>query len=93
MQSNSQALLASAMAVAFSLALASAARAAGPAPMPKFEHEKCYGIAKAGQNDCQTTNSSCAGTSKRNGQGDAWIYVPKGSCDKVVGGSTKPKQS
>ena len=92
MQSNSQVLLASAMAVAFSLALASAAQA-GPAPMPKYEYEKCYGIAKAGQNDCQTANSSCAGTSKRNSQADAWIYVPKGSCDKVVGGSTKPKQS
>ena len=40
--------------------------------------EKCYGIAKAGRNDCQTANSSCAGTSKRDGQGDAWVYVPQG---------------
>ena len=92
MKSNTNVLLASAMAVAFSLAVQTAAQA-GPAPVPKFEHEKCYGIAKAGQNDCQTTNSSCAGTSKRNSQGDAWLYVPKGSCDKVVGGSPKPKQS
>lgn len=91
MQSTSQVLLASAMAVALSLALESAAQS-GPAPMPKFEHEKCYGIAKAGQNDCQTANSSCAGTSKRNSQGDAWIYVPKGTCEKLVAGSTKPKQ-
>jgi len=92
MKTNTSVLLASAMAVALSLAFEAAAQS-GPAPMPKFEHEKCYGIAKAGRNDCQTTNSSCAGTSKRNGQGDAWIYVPAGSCDKVVGGSTKPKQS
>jgi uncharacterized membrane protein len=92
MKSDTNVLLASAMAVALSLAVHSAAQA-GPAPVPKFEHEKCYGIARAGQNDCQTTNSSCAGTSKRNSQGDAWIYVPKGSCDKVVGGSTKPRQS
>jgi uncharacterized membrane protein len=92
MKTNTNVLLASAMAVAFSLALEASAQA-GPAPMPKFEHEKCYGIAKAGKNDCQTANSSCAGTSKRNGQGDAWIYVPAGSCDKVVGGSPKPKQS
>ena len=92
MKSNTNVRLASAMAVALSLALHTAAQA-GPAPVPKFEHEKCYGIAKAGQNDCQTTNSSCAGTSKRNSQGDAWLYVPKGSCDKVVGGSTKPRQS
>ena len=65
----------------------------GPAPMPKFDHEKCYGITKAGKNDCQTANSSCAGTSRRDQQGDAWIYIPAGSCDKVVGGSTTPKKA
>jgi uncharacterized membrane protein len=79
------------MAVALSLALEASAQG-GPAPAPKFEHEKCYGIAKAGKNDCQTANSSCAGTSRRNGQGDAWVYMPKGSCDKVVGGSLQAKQ-
>ena len=89
---KSSVLVGSAMAVALSMALEASAQG-GPAPVPKFDHEKCYGIAKAGKNDCQTTNSSCAGTSKRNGQGDAWLYVPAGSCDKVVGGSTKPKQS
>ena len=91
MKGNTSVVMASAMAVALALAVETSAQG-GPAPMPKFEHEKCYGIAKAGKNDCQTANSSCAGSSKRNGQGDAWIYVPKGSCDKVVGGSTKPKQ-
>jgi len=65
----------------------------GPAPTPKFQAEKCFGIAKAGQNDCQTANSSCAGTSKRDQQGDAWIYMPTGACDKVVGGSKEPKKA
>jgi len=51
--------------------------------------EKCYGVVKAGKNDCQTANSSCAGTSKKDGQADAWILLPKGTCDKLVGGSTK----
>ena len=92
MKGSTTVLLASAMAAALSLAVQASAQG-GPAPVPKFEHEKCYGIAKAAKNDCQTTSSSCAGTSKRNGQGDAWLYVPKGSCDKVVGGSTKPKSS
>jgi uncharacterized membrane protein len=92
MKTDTNVLLASAMAVALSLAVEAAAQS-GPAPVPKFEHEKCYGIAKAGKNDCQTTSSSCAGTSKRNSQGDAWVYVPKGSCDKLVGGSPKPKPS
>ncbi len=48
--------------------------------------EKCYGIAKAGMNDCQTHASSCAGTSKTDRQKDAWIAVPKGTCEKIVGG-------
>ena len=83
--------LAPAVAVALSLALDASAQGR-PAPVPKFEHEKCYGIARAGKNDCQTANSSCAGTSRRNAQGDAWVYLPKGSCEKVVGGSLQPKQ-
>ena len=52
--------------------------------------EKCYGVVKAGKNDCQTSNSSCAGTSKVDGQPDAWVYVPSGTCEKLVGGSLKP---
>ena len=87
---TAQLLVASAVAAA--LAMPYVAHA-GPAPKPKFQAEKCYGIAKAGKNDCQTANSSCAGTSKRNNQSDAWIYMPAGSCDKVVGGSTQPKKA
>jgi len=65
----------------------------GPAPKPNFESEKCFGVAKAGKNDCQTANSSCAGTSKRDNQGDAWLYMPKGACEKIVGGSLQPKKA
>lgn len=50
--------------------------------------EKCYGIAKAGMNDCGTSMSSCAGSSKMDNAKDAWIALPKGTCDKIVGGST-----
>lgn len=53
--------------------------------------EKCFGIAKAGKNDCQTATSSCAGTSRQDRQPDAWIYVPKGTCDKITDGSPTPK--
>ena len=83
-------LIASAVAAALTVPYASYA---GPAPKPKFEAEKCFGIAKAGKNDCQTANSSCAGTSKRDKQGDAWIYIPAGSCDKIVGASKDPKKA
>jgi len=55
------------------------------------EKEKCFGIAAAGQNDCATATSSCAGTSRVDRQGDAFVAVPKGLCLKVVGGSLKPK--
>jgi len=85
-------VVASAIAAALSLPYG-AAQPAGPAPKPTFEAEKCYGIARAGKNDCQTANSSCAGTSKRDNQADAWIYMPKGSCEKVVGGSLQPKRA
>ncbi|HEX2891431.1 DUF2282 domain-containing protein [Vineibacter terrae] len=65
---------------------------AEPAPEPKFKAEKCYGVARAANNDCQTAASSCAGTSKRDSQADAWLYVPAGTCTKLVGGSTTPKK-
>ena len=89
---RSHLLIASAVAAALTLPYASPSQA-GPAPKPKFQSEKCFGIAKAGKNDCQTANSSCAGTSKRDNQGDAWIYMPTGACDKVVGGSKEPKRA
>ena len=85
-------LIATAVATALSLPLITIAQSS-PAPQRTVEVEKCYGIAKAGWNDCATAQSSCAGTAKRDGQGDAWIYVPAGTCGKIVGGSTEPKKS
>lgn len=67
----------------------SASAQSGPAPKPDFKFEKCYGVVKAGSNDCQTATSSCAGTSKRDSQPDAWIYLPAGTCGKIAGGSTE----
>jgi uncharacterized membrane protein len=84
-------LVASAMVAALAVPLVAGGQA-GPAPKPKFESEKCYGVSKAGKNDCQTANASCAGTSKRDGQADAWLYVPAGSCSKIVGGQLEAKK-
>lgn len=60
-----------------------------PGVVSAAEMEKCYGVATAGKNDCQTATSSCAGTSKSNRQVDAFIAVPKGSCAKIAGGNLK----
>ncbi|MBE8232200.1 MAG: DUF2282 domain-containing protein [Endozoicomonadaceae bacterium] len=49
--------------------------------------EKCYGVVKAGQNDCATKTSSCAGSSKTDNQKDAFVALPKGLCEKLVGSS------
>jgi uncharacterized membrane protein len=65
------------------------AAGAGPAPAPEFTAEKCYGIAAAGQNDCQTSTHSCAGEAKQARERDSWIYVPAGTCAKIDGGSLK----
>ena len=50
--------------------------------------EKCYGIAKAGKNDCGTTVAACAGLARYDSDKKAWIALPIGTCDKIVGGST-----
>ncbi len=47
--------------------------------------EKCYGVAMKGKNDCAAgPGTSCAGTSKINYQGNAWKYVPKGTCVAIA---------
>lgn len=58
--------------------------ASGAAAQDKPPQEKCYGVAKAAANDCAAgPGTTCAGTSKRDYQGDAWKYVPKGTCTKI----------
>jgi len=84
-QTVSKSALAIATAVAFAIS------AAALSPAVAAEKEKCFGVSKAGKNDCQTATSSCAGTSKVDRQGDAFIVVPKGTCSKISGGAETPK--
>ena len=87
---NKRSLIVSALTAAFT-GTAMLAQA-GPAPEPTFKAEKCYGIAKAGKNDCASTGAnSCAGTSKANADPRAWVYVPAGYCERIVNGSLTPK--
>ncbi|HYQ91308.1 MAG TPA: DUF2282 domain-containing protein [Candidatus Competibacteraceae bacterium] len=87
---NSKTLANSVIASAFALGLLATA---GTVVAADEQAEKCYGIVKAGKNDCQTNTHACAGQATKDGQGDSWVYVPKGTCEKIVGGSLKPKSS
>ncbi len=51
--------------------------------------EKCAGIAKAGKNDCGATDGkhACAGQAKADNLDTEWVYVPKGTCEKITGGA------
>lgn len=71
-------------------AVALAAFSAVAADKPSGAMEKCYGIAAAGKNDCQTASNSCAGTAEKDRQPDAFVNVPKGLCSKIAGGSLTP---
>lgn len=54
--------------------------------------EKCYGVVKAGMNMCGSADKAhgCAGMAKEDGSGVEWIPLPKGTCEKLVGGSLEP---
>lgn len=82
--------LAISSAIAAGLVLASATSVSHAAE-PTME--KCYGIVKAGKNDCaiKSEGTSCAGQAKKDSISDSWIYLPKGTCDKIVGASKEPK--
>jgi uncharacterized membrane protein len=53
--------------------------------------EKCYGVVKAGKNDCAGPAHACAGQAKVNAGGKEWINVPKGTCERLTGGSLTAK--
>ena len=85
---KTKAVVSSALAGVFALGVLAANQA-----YAEEKPEKCYGIAKAGQNDCAAADGShaCAGQAKADADAGSWLYVPKGTCDKIVGGSVKPK--
>ena len=52
--------------------------------------EKCYGVAKAGKNDCAGGAHACAGQSGKDNSPKEFIKLPKGTCERIVGGSLAP---
>jgi uncharacterized membrane protein len=80
-----QALIAAALASV----CAAQASAAGQTDAQSGAEEKCYGVAKAGQNDCGTSTHGCAGLAKSDNEPGEWKLVPKGTCEQA-GGKLKP---
>jgi len=80
---NKRVIASSTLASVLALALGQAQAAADAQPA----QEKCFGIAKAGQNDCATDTGShsCAGEAKTDNAADDWKYVAKGTCAKLGG--------
>ncbi len=79
-------LTATALAGILSLAVAQTAQAAETA------NEKCYGVVKAGKNDCGSNAHSCAGHAAKDGDAAEWVMTPKGLCEKLVNGSLAPAE-
>ncbi len=87
---NKRAFIVSALAAAVA-APASVSAENAPVSVPLVKSEKCYGLAKAGKNDCAAGTHSCAGSSKIDADPASWIYVPAGYCERIVNGSLTPK--
>ncbi|PCJ00699.1 MAG: hypothetical protein COB14_04310 [Alphaproteobacteria bacterium] len=68
------------------LSLSAANTLAHMEPKTGDDMEKCYGVAKAGKNDCSSKagKHGCAGMAKTSSSADEWIKLPKGLCDKLV---------
>jgi uncharacterized membrane protein len=85
---NTRLIASSALASVLAMGLISGTHAADDKANAK---EKCYGIAKAGSNDCANLSGthSCAGQSKNAMGPDEWNYVAKGTCAKLGGMTTE----
>ena len=55
----------------------------------RFERERCYGIVRAGRNDCGTAVHACAGRAPRDAGSDEWLSLPAGTCSRITGGALK----
>jgi len=70
------------------------ATSANAVPKQPSVWEKCAGVSEAGKNDCGALNGShgCAGQAKTDNDDNEWVYVPKGTCDKITGGTVKAEK-
>jgi len=81
--------------LAFSASTHSFAAESGEAMMnasPIPGMEKCFGVVKAGMNDCGNASHNCGGEAKQDNDRKEWVFVPEGLCKKITGGSTSAPQ-
>ncbi|MFZ3323928.1 MAG: DUF2282 domain-containing protein [Usitatibacter sp.] len=83
-----QATIRAAIAALFAAALPASAHEPQRAEQPPGT-EQCYGVAKAGENNCGTQKHACAGMGTRDNDPAEWKYVPQGTC-RNLGGKTSP---
>jgi uncharacterized membrane protein len=79
---QSSKLLHSALSTVVALGLTAAG---GPALADQHDQEQCAGIVKAGKNDCATSRNECHGHVTVDADPEAWLYLPKGTCERLVG--------
>jgi len=84
---NKQAMLAAALATVCATTTVTAAAADG-------DQEKCYGVAKAGQNDCGASDGAhgCSSLATVDNAPTEWKWVAKGTCEKLGGKTTPPEK-
>ena len=75
------------------LLLGTATAGAGDKDQAAPSKEKCFGVAKAGKNDCATSSHACAGHATADNDPVEWKYVPKGECEKMGGTKEAGKKS
>lgn len=86
-----------AISAVLALGINCTANAADKEPTPNMQMsssslpgmEKCYGVVKAGMNDCGNAQHNCGGEAKINSAKNEWVNMPTGLCNKIVGGSLK----
>lgn len=60
---------------------------AGAQEAPQPDADKCYGVVMAGKNDCAGPGHTCQGQATTDGSPQEWIFVPAGTCERLVDGS------
>ena len=66
---------------------------ANPAVAGDTDTEKCYGVVKAGKNDCAGNGHACSGQAKKDADAGEWLSLPKGTCERLLNGRAVPEKA